>query len=277
MDSSLNRTFKELGPLYKLLEINPTHDQAVIKEAFRKQILKHHPDKSKAKDANETFRKINEAYRILKKKKPELEAQFDKHKQREQYYTEKSTTQNMQRKKFAEDLLNREKASTMTHVNTEKSHKMTKEEQQREANKRMKREWDKEEEERKEELESRSAKKAQREESPVVVIRWPDNKRLAYDRDIIKILFSKYGKIKDVTMFLEERKALVEFEQRSSAEKACKENPQKEKGKLDNGFGVNLLSNENEDEKQSGESDEMPWNSDDIEKISKHFKRDNPV
>ena len=47
---------------YKVLDVDPNSSQDVIKKAFRKLSLKHHPDRGG--DAEE-FKKINEAYTTL--------------------------------------------------------------------------------------------------------------------------------------------------------------------------------------------------------------------
>ena len=61
----------------------------------------------------------------------DVKAQFDKYKQNQQYHAERSATQNKERRKFADDLLSREKSAT-TQSTSEKDKKMTKEEMQRE-------------------------------------------------------------------------------------------------------------------------------------------------
>ncbi|CAG5126154.1 unnamed protein product [Candidula unifasciata] len=50
---------------YKVLGVKRKATQKEIKKAFRKLALKYHPDKNKAKDANEKFLKITKAYEIL--------------------------------------------------------------------------------------------------------------------------------------------------------------------------------------------------------------------
>ena len=47
---------------YKTLGVNRNASQDEIKKAFKKQAMKHHPDKGG--DAN-TFQQINEAYETL--------------------------------------------------------------------------------------------------------------------------------------------------------------------------------------------------------------------
>ncbi|WP_104698027.1 MULTISPECIES: molecular chaperone DnaJ [unclassified Helicobacter] len=51
---------------YEILEIQRTSDKEVIKKAFRKMALKYHPDRNPDdKEAEEMFKRINEAYEVL--------------------------------------------------------------------------------------------------------------------------------------------------------------------------------------------------------------------
>ena len=58
---------------YKVLEIEPTASDDEVKKAYRKQAMKHHPDKVNhlgddiRKAAEERFAKLNEAYERIKK------------------------------------------------------------------------------------------------------------------------------------------------------------------------------------------------------------------
>lgn len=54
---------------YKILGVSKTATDDEIKKAYRKLALKFHPDKNKAKDAEDKFKEVAEAYEILSDKK----------------------------------------------------------------------------------------------------------------------------------------------------------------------------------------------------------------
>jgi len=54
---------------YKILGVSRSASDDEIKKAYRKLALKFHPDKNKAKDAEERFKAIAEAYEVLSDKK----------------------------------------------------------------------------------------------------------------------------------------------------------------------------------------------------------------
>ena len=61
---------------YKMLGVNKTASKNEIKKAYRKLAMKYHPDHSKGdKSAEETFKKISEAYAVLSDK--EKRKQYD--------------------------------------------------------------------------------------------------------------------------------------------------------------------------------------------------------
>lgn len=61
---------------YKILGIDRDVDQDKIKNAYKKMAKKYHPDVNKSKDAEENFKKVNEAYEVLKD--PEKRKQYDR-------------------------------------------------------------------------------------------------------------------------------------------------------------------------------------------------------
>ena len=61
---------------YAILNIKPTASKQEIKEAFRKEALKWHPDRNSSPDATERMQLINEAYLILKD--TEARVRYDK-------------------------------------------------------------------------------------------------------------------------------------------------------------------------------------------------------
>lgn len=58
----------EKKDFYDILGIEKTADEAQIKKAYRKLAIKFHPDKNKAKNAEEAFKKVNQAFSVLSDK-----------------------------------------------------------------------------------------------------------------------------------------------------------------------------------------------------------------
>ena len=53
---------------YDILGVEKTADETQIKRAYRKLAIKFHPDKNKAKSAEEAFKKVNQAFCVLSDK-----------------------------------------------------------------------------------------------------------------------------------------------------------------------------------------------------------------
>jgi DnaJ like chaperone protein len=67
--------FKDADSSYKILEIEKSATNDEVKKAYRRMALKYHPDKVHhlgpefQKDAQEKFKKINEAYELIRKER----------------------------------------------------------------------------------------------------------------------------------------------------------------------------------------------------------------
>ena len=62
------RKIIEKKDYYDILGIEKNADEAQIKKAYRKLAIKFHPDKNKAKNAEEAFKKVNQAFSVLSDK-----------------------------------------------------------------------------------------------------------------------------------------------------------------------------------------------------------------
>ena len=60
---------------YEILGVSRTASQEEIQRAFKKKARKYHPDVSKEPDAEEQFKRVNEAYEVLKN--PDTRQQYD--------------------------------------------------------------------------------------------------------------------------------------------------------------------------------------------------------
>jgi DnaJ like chaperone protein len=65
----------ETDSAYKILELEPGATDEEVKKAYRRMAMKYHPDKVShlgdefRKNADEKFRKVNEAYEKIKKER----------------------------------------------------------------------------------------------------------------------------------------------------------------------------------------------------------------
>ena len=108
----IEKTLKEVNNLnlYTILEISKTDDKEIIKKAYKKLIKKYHPDKNKDSNTVEKFDKIKLAYDLLKHE--DLKALYDTLLHTKEEKKIKKKQMNEKRKKFIEDLENREKVGT---------------------------------------------------------------------------------------------------------------------------------------------------------------------
>lgn len=81
---------------YQILEVSPNATLAEIKQAYRSQSLKWHPDRNKDKDTTAIMQDINEAYSILKDsiKRQRYDREYQRFKQSRQQTKSNSTHQN---------------------------------------------------------------------------------------------------------------------------------------------------------------------------------------
>ena len=50
---------------YELLQVSPNADYEIIQAAYRRLVLRHHPDRSSEPNAAEMTQRLNDAYAIL--------------------------------------------------------------------------------------------------------------------------------------------------------------------------------------------------------------------
>ena len=82
---------------YAVLEIKETVSSEEIKQAFKKQAIKWHPDKNSDSDTTEMMQLINEAYLILKD--DEARGRYDIEYQKFKFYKTHKSTQEKQSNK----------------------------------------------------------------------------------------------------------------------------------------------------------------------------------
>jgi len=206
--------------LYSILEIEKTDDHNAIKKAYKKLIKKYHPDKNKESNTFEKFDRIKIAYDLLKNE--ELKALYDSKLKSKDERKIKKKQMNDKRKKFAEDLENRER-------------KHTEKKQAENSNNKNNAEFFKEKNNYKQYEEefnkmfldndliySQIPKKKSLEEKLNqygIKIKWKSDMGVIFTRDILKTYFKEFGSIEEIILKDNENKALILF----NNEKAIRE------------------------------------------------------
>ncbi len=95
---------------YKILEVSPSATLAEIKQAYRNQSLKWHPDKNQDKDTTAIMQDINEAYSILKdaekRQRYDIEYKRFKHTQQTKSEQQEKNTSSQTGKSYKESRRN---------------------------------------------------------------------------------------------------------------------------------------------------------------------------
>ncbi len=101
---------------FKILGIDPTSDQNIIKKAYRKQAMQFHPDKNPSADAQSKFIEITEAYEILtgqqKKVTPQAQGKSTEQARQEKFQQAKERFKRMRDSEKEKDALYYEKITT---------------------------------------------------------------------------------------------------------------------------------------------------------------------
>jgi len=96
---------------------------------------------------------------------------------------------------------------------------------------------------------------------------------MSYNEEMVKLIFGKYGGIKNIVIIPNKRKALIEFTHRLSAEKAYEDNKIKD---IDDGLSVSLLVKGDKrlkKEEQQPKKNDLGLTSNNLEKISNLYNR----
>jgi curved DNA-binding protein CbpA len=212
----VEKTLSELknANLYHVLEIEKTDDHIAIKKAYKKQIKKYHPDKNKEVNTVEKFDRIKIAYDLLKNE--ELKALYDSKLKSKEERKIKKKQMNDKRRKFADDLENRER------TNSEKKQSEffnDKNKNNSEAFKEKNKYKQYEEEFNKmfvddDLFNSQVPKRKSLEEKLSqygIKIKWKSDMGVIFTKEILKTYFKEFGQIEEIILKESENKALILF------------------------------------------------------------------
>jgi curved DNA-binding protein CbpA len=61
---------------YEILQVHPSADPDIIQAAYRRLVLRYHPDRNNSPEAAEIIRRLNQAYEVLSD--PQRRAAYDR-------------------------------------------------------------------------------------------------------------------------------------------------------------------------------------------------------
>ena len=95
---------------YQILDVSPTATLAEIRQAYRSQSLKWHPDRNQDKDTTKEMQAINEAYSILRdtEKRARYDREYNRFKQSQQSHQQTSTNNEASRSSHSNHRSNRD-------------------------------------------------------------------------------------------------------------------------------------------------------------------------
>jgi curved DNA-binding protein CbpA len=203
---NLEKSLKEIGNtnLYKILGIEKTDDEELIKKAYRKMTKFYHPDKNKNSNAADIFQKIQKTYVFLKN--AELKGLYDSMLDKKEEKLKRIHKYTEDRKKFANDLKKREEE----YVENRKNEFVNRKHQREKTFKK--------EDEKEEEVNNKPVK-INHENKPIneklnakgIEIKWKKDIQLEVSKEMIKAFFDPYGQIEEIILKEKKNKGYILF------------------------------------------------------------------
>jgi curved DNA-binding protein CbpA len=227
----IEKTLKDLGGenLYAILGIEKTDEETRVQKGYKKMIKKYHPDKNKDPGALEIFSKVKKAIEILKD--PDLKALYDSYLGRKEERQNKKKEYNKERRRFADDLKERE-AKGNTRPEKEKT-STTISRMSQQIN-----------------VDNEIVKKKTFEEklqSTGVKIKWKKDNDVLITKEMIYSYFKDYGSIEDIQLKEAASKAYILFLSLKSVDLVVNDNSNFNLRKL---FKVKKFSSKNKDQNE---------------------------
>jgi curved DNA-binding protein CbpA len=228
----LDELFKQFGGdnIYGFLGIDKTDDEERIQKAYKKMIKKYHPDKNKDPGAAEIFSKIKKAIEVLKDQ--DLKALYDSYVSRKEEGQKRKKEYNKERRKFADDLKEREKKTNKEGGEGRGSSN---------ANRHTPMDVD--------DFEPTFKKKTFEEklQSTGVKVKWKKDSDVLITREMLYSYFKEYGSIEDIQICSDDSKAYILFLSLKSVDSVVNDNSNVNLRKL---FRVKKFSNKNKDQNE---------------------------